>query len=80
MAQTLGEQLRHKKPLKDVYPPSVLKTRLKDLITREKLAKLLGVTPLTASRILRGCDLKLTYALKIARLLNLTIEEVWEAL
>lgn len=81
MPQTLGEKLRNKKPVKDQYPPTVLKTKLDKFdLSRTQVCRVLGITPLTASRIMRGCDLKLTQALKLAKHLGVSLTDIWEAL
>lgn len=80
MPQTLGEKLRDKKPSKDQYPPTVLRTSLSKLVKRDVVCRVLGVTPITASRILRGCDLKLTYALKLSKHLGVSLTDLWEML
>jgi plasmid maintenance system antidote protein VapI len=80
LPQTLGQKLRDQKPQKDQYPPTVLKTKLKEHFDRQTVCKILGITPLTASRIMRGCDLKLSHALKLSKYLGVSLTDLWEAL
>lgn len=66
------------------YPPRVFKVKFgndqedaKLVITPDDVARLLRITPVTARRIVEGCDLKLSDAFKIANRLGLTIEDLW---
>lgn len=66
------------------YPPriftsTVLAKMQRKKVARKELAAFLGITPLTMARIEKGCDLKLSYAIKLARLFKCPVEELWIA-
>lgn len=65
-----------------VYPPSVLDTELPTLMAKKRhtlgwLSQFLGVTPITAKRIMRGKDLKLTQALRLADHFKVPVGRMW---
>jgi plasmid maintenance system antidote protein VapI len=62
------------------YPPRIFKTRLPELVRPSEvvgLAAKVGVTPMTMRRIVRGCDVKMSVARKVARIFGLSVSEVW---
>jgi hypothetical protein len=67
------------------YPPVLFKkTRLRHLIKDRTqadpqtwLIQNLNVSNVTAARILNGCDLRFSRAIKIAKLLDLEIDHIW---
>lgn len=77
MPQTLRDKLRQEKPPVERYPPRVHQCQVQTYLNQHQLAQLLGITPLTARRILSGCDLKLSQALLICRHLNLQVGDLW---
>lgn len=75
--------------LKDVnpsYPPVVFDCKLEAELMKQlggdydphKVAKQLQLTPLTFNRILSGCGVKLENALKLAKLVGKTVDELWK--
>lgn len=61
----------------------VLRCRIREYFTEKQwshlnLAHELGLTPITVSRFLRGHDIKLSKALKLASLLDKPVEELFE--
>ena len=72
-----------KKPEK--YPPRKFRAHLRELREAhpdkpsvEVLAEILQVTPLTMARIEDGIDLKLSHALRLAKVFDQTVEQIWE--
>lgn len=79
MSDRLRERLVADKPVTREYPPKVHHAhRLKKLLNQHQVAQLLGVTPLTARRILSGCDLKLSQAFKLAKYLGAAVTDLWQ--
>jgi hypothetical protein len=74
----LATQLRRSKPPREVYPPKPLSCKLRGMVNYHWVMDTLGVSDLTAQRILAGIDLKLTHALKISRALGVSIQDLWE--
>lgn len=67
-------------PKKAEYPPRVFKTRLPELIQPSEVTNLaakIGITPMTLRRIIKGCDVKMTVAFRIAKVFDLTPGEIW---
>lgn len=67
----------------EAYPPQVFKStqlisRMQELGKDEVwLIQLLRISHITARRILRGCDLKLSHAVKIAHELDIEVDALW---
>lgn len=64
------------------YPPRIFRCRVRDLRVKKgdsvkTVAAILGITPLTLTRIERGADLKMSHAFTLARYLNKKLEELW---
>lgn len=55
----------------------VLKEKLNG-VSAESVARYLGVVPLTVKNILRGESVSLENALKLAKLVEMPVEELWE--
>lgn len=72
-------QLRTEYPPRIFTPPTLREKMERKKLTRKWLAAFLGITPLTMARIEKGCDLKLSHALKLSQLFKCPVEELWTA-
>ena len=71
--------------LNDKYPPRIFKCGLEEALKQklgaeysvEACAQWLRVTPLTMTRILAGCTVKLENALALAQWVGQPVEELW---
>lgn len=78
--KALAQQLKANKP-EAAYPPRILRCKIKELPDAPSylvVAEFLKIAPITAIRLLQGTEVKLSQALKLAKLLGKPIEQLWE--
>jgi hypothetical protein len=78
----LKERLKRVNPS---YPPVIFICKLEDVLKEQlgdeydpaKVARAMGLTPITMAAILRGCTVKLENALRLAEMVKVPVAELW---